>query len=99
MALTFDTKEERYARLPENLFIARGRVVSAKAREYGVYRFSETEGLFSSTCQGPLLSGGCWNQKRSGCGKQVSGKATPSSRVPASSCMLERQVHDTEGWD
>jgi hypothetical protein len=38
MALTFDTAAERYAWLMESLFIARGRLLGAKAIEYDVYR-------------------------------------------------------------
>jgi len=38
MALTFDTSSERYAWLMESLFIARGRLLGAKAIEYDVYR-------------------------------------------------------------
>lgn len=38
MALTFDTSAERYAWLMESLFIARGRLLGAKAIEYDVYR-------------------------------------------------------------
>ena len=38
MALTFDTSAERYAWLMESLFIARGRLLAAKAIEYDVYR-------------------------------------------------------------
>ena len=38
MALTFDTSDERYAWLMESLFIARGRLMSAKSIEYDVYR-------------------------------------------------------------
>lgn len=38
MALTFDTSVERYAWLMQSLFIARGRLLSAKAIEYDVYR-------------------------------------------------------------
>jgi hypothetical protein len=40
MALTFDTAAERYAWLMESLFIARGRLLGAKAIEYDVYRVS-----------------------------------------------------------
>lgn len=38
MALMFDTSDQRYAWLMESLFIARGRLVGAKAIEYDVYR-------------------------------------------------------------
>lgn len=38
MALMFDTSAERYAWLMESLFIARGRLLGAKAIEYDVYR-------------------------------------------------------------
>jgi len=38
MALIFDTTADRYAWLMQSLFIARGRLVSAKSIEYDVYR-------------------------------------------------------------
>jgi hypothetical protein len=38
MALTFDTSAGRYAWLMESLFLARGRLLGAKAIEYDVYR-------------------------------------------------------------
>jgi hypothetical protein len=36
--VAFDTAAERYAWLMESLFIARGRLLGAKALEYDVYR-------------------------------------------------------------
>lgn len=38
MALAFDTAAPRYAWLTEHLFLARGRLLGAKAIEYDVYR-------------------------------------------------------------
>jgi hypothetical protein len=38
MSMTFDTSAERYAWLIQSLFIARGRLIGAKAIEYDVYR-------------------------------------------------------------
>jgi hypothetical protein len=38
MALMFDTSDERYGWLMQNLFIARGRLLGAHELEYDVYR-------------------------------------------------------------